>query len=295
MLTEIKSEPMSYSPSSSPSGPIMSNGNSVSGNSTPNGQQYGQTPPGSMGSNERPRQRPQEELCLVCGDRASGYHYNALACEGCKGFFRRSITQSKSSKYLCKYGDHCEIDMYMRRKCQACRLKKCYTVGMRADCVVPEEQCRRKRMEKKEQRTTTTTLSNAVTTISPVNNNKDLQSRALVPTPGPTDNFNGPTNLTLTHRRLKPEQEELINRLVYFQEEFEQPTEEDLKKVYHVPLTSTSSEIDESESLFRHITEITILTVQLIVQFSRHLPGFQTLNRADQVAHLNLSSNMHKS
>ena len=26
-----------------------------------------------------------EELCLVCGDKASGYHYNALTCEGCKG------------------------------------------------------------------------------------------------------------------------------------------------------------------------------------------------------------------
>jgi ecdysone receptor len=70
---------------------------------------------------------------------------------------------------------------------------------------------------------------------------------------------------------------------VYFQEEFEQPTEEDLKKVYHVPVNNSSADIDESESLFRHITEITILTVQLIVQFSRHLPGFQTLNRADQV------------
>lgn len=26
-----------------------------------------------------------DELCVVCGDRASGYHYNALTCEGCKG------------------------------------------------------------------------------------------------------------------------------------------------------------------------------------------------------------------
>lgn len=32
-----------------------------------------------------PTPRQQEELCLVCGDRASGYHYNALTCEGCKG------------------------------------------------------------------------------------------------------------------------------------------------------------------------------------------------------------------
>ena len=25
----------------------------------------------------------------MCGDRASGYHYNALTCEGCKGESRR--------------------------------------------------------------------------------------------------------------------------------------------------------------------------------------------------------------
>lgn len=76
--------------------------------------------------------RPPEELCLVCGDRSSGYHYNALTCEGCKGFFRRSIT--KNAVYQCKYGNNCEIDMYMRRKCQECRLKKCLTVGMRPEC-----------------------------------------------------------------------------------------------------------------------------------------------------------------
>ena len=34
-----------------------------------------------------PLPRLSEELCLVCGDRASGYHYNALTCEGCKGEF----------------------------------------------------------------------------------------------------------------------------------------------------------------------------------------------------------------
>jgi ecdysone receptor len=189
VVTEIKSEPTgSYSP-------------------TPPIQPFGhpQHDVGSPHSGEqRPRQKPQEELCLVCGDRASGYHYNALACEGCKGFFRRSITQSKSAKYMCKYGDHCEIDMYMRRKCQACRLKKCYDVGMRADCVVPEEQCRRKRMEKKEQRSPASGHTSAA--VSPFSH------------PTPEVSFTPvSTTLLIPHQRLKPEQEELINRLVYFQ------------------------------------------------------------------------------
>lgn len=25
------------------------------------------------------------ERCEICGDKASGYHYNVLSCEGCKG------------------------------------------------------------------------------------------------------------------------------------------------------------------------------------------------------------------
>uniref|UniRef100_H2Z4E5 Nuclear receptor domain-containing protein n=1 Tax=Ciona savignyi TaxID=51511 RepID=H2Z4E5_CIOSA len=62
------------------------------------------------------RKRSASDMCQVCGDRASGYHYNALTCEGCKGFFRRSINR-KESHYRCKYGGICEMDMYTRRKC----------------------------------------------------------------------------------------------------------------------------------------------------------------------------------
>lgn len=41
-----------------------------------------------------PLPRPQvprgeeEKVCAVCGDRASGYHFHVMTCEGCKGFFR---------------------------------------------------------------------------------------------------------------------------------------------------------------------------------------------------------------
>ncbi|XP_041859487.1 nuclear receptor subfamily 1, group H, member 5 [Melanotaenia boesemani] len=90
--------------------------------------------------------RGHDELCVVCGDKASGYHYNALTCEGCKGFFRRSVT--KKAVYHCKSGGGCEMDMYMRRKCQDCRLKKCRAVGMLAECLLTEVQCQSKRLRK---------------------------------------------------------------------------------------------------------------------------------------------------
>ncbi|XP_034049838.1 retinoic acid receptor alpha-A isoform X1 [Thalassophryne amazonica] len=37
--------------------------------------------------------------CFVCQDKSSGYHYGVSACEGCKGFFRRSI--QKNMVYTC--------------------------------------------------------------------------------------------------------------------------------------------------------------------------------------------------
>ncbi len=46
-------------------------------------------------SKKGPVPRQQEELCLVCGDRASGYHYNALTCEGCKGTCMQFLPVSK--------------------------------------------------------------------------------------------------------------------------------------------------------------------------------------------------------
>lgn len=72
------------------------------------------------------------EVCSVCGDKASGFHYNVLSCEGCKGFFRRSVI--KSAQYTCKNNGRCEMDMYMRRKCQQCRLRKCREAGMLEQC-----------------------------------------------------------------------------------------------------------------------------------------------------------------
>ncbi|KAJ8249813.1 hypothetical protein COCON_G00230290 [Conger conger] len=78
---------------------------------------------------------PQEELgspslsleCRVCADRASGYHYGVHACEGCKGFFRRTI-RLKLEYERCERS--CKIQKKNRNKCQFCRFQKCLSVGM---------------------------------------------------------------------------------------------------------------------------------------------------------------------
>ncbi|XP_039965865.1 ecdysone-induced protein 75B, isoforms C/D isoform X1 [Bactrocera tryoni] len=73
-------------------------------------------------------------LCRVCGDKASGFHYGVHSCEGCKGFFRRSI-QQKIQYRPCTKNQQCSILRINRNRCQYCRLKKCIAVGMSRDAV----------------------------------------------------------------------------------------------------------------------------------------------------------------
>ncbi|KAF6017499.1 NR1D2 [Bugula neritina] len=66
--------------------------------------------------------------CAVCNDDASGFHYGVDSCEGCKGFFRRCITQGIN--FRCSNEEKCQITPFTRNSCQYCRLKRCFQVGM---------------------------------------------------------------------------------------------------------------------------------------------------------------------
>ncbi|XP_053705055.1 nuclear receptor subfamily 2 group C member 2 isoform X2 [Synchiropus splendidus] len=81
--------------------------------------------------------RPQPaEYCVVCGDKASGRHYGAVSCEGCKGFFKRSVR--KNLTYSCRSKQDCVINKHHRNRCQFCRLRKCLKMGMKTDSVQSE-------------------------------------------------------------------------------------------------------------------------------------------------------------
>ncbi|XP_016111565.1 thyroid hormone receptor beta [Sinocyclocheilus grahami] len=96
----------------------------------------------------------KDELCVVCGDKATGYHYRCITCEGCKGFFRRTIQKNLNPTYACKYEGKCVIDKVTRNQCQECRFKKCIAVGMATDLVLNDSKrlAKRKLIEENRQR-----------------------------------------------------------------------------------------------------------------------------------------------
>ncbi|XP_014681902.1 PREDICTED: nuclear receptor subfamily 4 group A member 2-like [Priapulus caudatus] len=68
------------------------------------------------------------QLCAVCGDNAACQHYGVRTCEGCKGFFKRTV--QKNAKYVCLGNKECPVDKRRRNRCQFCRFQKCLFVGM---------------------------------------------------------------------------------------------------------------------------------------------------------------------
>jgi len=90
----------------------------LSGNSS------GQTSEGSGPVDEE----DQPLVCMICEDKATGLHYGIITCEGCKGFFKRTVQNRRV--YTCVADGTCEITKAQRNRCQYCRFKKCIEQGM---------------------------------------------------------------------------------------------------------------------------------------------------------------------
>ncbi|XP_056438601.1 retinoic acid receptor RXR-beta-A isoform X2 [Gadus chalcogrammus] len=85
----------------------------------------------------------QKRLCAICGDRSSGKHYGVYSCEGCKGFFKRTVRKDLS--YTCRDNKECLVDKRQRNRCQYCRYQKCLAMGMKREAVQEERQRNKER------------------------------------------------------------------------------------------------------------------------------------------------------
>ncbi|KAI3408862.1 hypothetical protein GPALN_007457 [Globodera pallida] len=101
------------------------------------------------------------DTCAICQDRASGLHYGIYTCEGCKGFFKRTV-QNKRIYTCCAAAaavnfvvdgavqqpqhqqqqqnnnnmlGNCPMTKEQRNRCQFCRFQKCLKQGMVLEAV----------------------------------------------------------------------------------------------------------------------------------------------------------------
>ncbi|XP_058276316.1 bile acid receptor isoform X3 [Hirundo rustica] len=148
-----------------------------------------------------------EELCVVCGDKASGYHYNALTCEGCKG-------------------------------------------------LLTEIQCKSKRLRKNVKQPPDQTV------------NEDNEGHDVKQVTSTTKIYREKIEFT-------PEQQKLLDYIMDSYSKQQIPQEVSKKLL---------NEEFSAEGNFLILTEMATSHVQVLVEFTKKLPGFQTLDHEDQIA-----------
>ncbi|XP_072181257.1 thyroid hormone receptor alpha-like [Diadema setosum] len=190
------------------------------------------------------------EPCVVCGDAATGYHYRCMTCEGCKGFFRRTI--QKKLSYYCKWNEECIIDKTTRNQCQQCRYKKCLAVGMAPDLVLNESQRKAKRQliqENREKRSREEMLrQNGMVAGSQLTAHEEGLIRAIVVAHKQTSHM---------YRRESSSEDESCS------------SEPENKK----------QKLEDDKPL----AEIMAPSIVKVVEFAKRIPGFTGLHHDDQV------------
>ncbi|CAF3827994.1 unnamed protein product [Adineta steineri] len=82
--------------------------------------------------------------CAICGAKSTGNNFDVLTCSSCKAFFRRNGIKPLN-QFFCHVSGNCKIDERTRRQCTACRLRKCFAMGMVKERIRTEEQNQRHR------------------------------------------------------------------------------------------------------------------------------------------------------
>ncbi|XP_017290447.1 thyroid hormone receptor alpha isoform X1 [Kryptolebias marmoratus] len=197
----------------------------------------------------------KDEPCVVCGDKATGYHYRCITCEGCKGFFRRTIQKNLNPSYSCKYDGHCIIDKITRNQCQLCRFKKCISVGMAMDLVLDDSKrvAKRRLIEENRERRRREEMV------------RTLQTR---PEPDSTE-WELIRMVTEAHRNTNASWKQKLKFLP-----------DDIGQGQMMP-TSNGDKVDIG--VFSEFTKIMTPAITRVVDFAKKLPMFSELPCEDQI------------
>ncbi|XP_066256064.1 ecdysone-induced protein 78C isoform X4 [Euwallacea similis] len=239
--------------------------------------------------------------CKVCGDKASGYHYGVTSCEGCKGFFRRSI--QKQIEYRCLRDGKCLVIRLNRNRCQYCRFKKCLAVGMSRDSVrygrVPKRS--RERSVEDNPSRVSTTAPDVISVVSPCPNTTEAMSPTSAVTNTTSvivDNDNKQlgvydyiilgvsqahlANCNYVEERMKNLQRRPLVPLRNYKLEDEEDETDDGDDDAVASSTAESLENDRGW-LWQQFAACMTPSVQRVVEFAKRIPGFSSLGQDDQL------------
>ncbi|XP_019770859.2 ecdysone-induced protein 78C isoform X1 [Dendroctonus ponderosae] len=245
--------------------------------------------------------------CKVCGDKASGYHYGVTSCEGCKGFFRRSI--QKQIEYRCLRDGKCLVIRLNRNRCQYCRFKKCLAVGMSRDSVrygrVPKRS--RERSVEDNPSRVSTTAPDVISVVSPAPNTTEAMS--------PTSAVPNTTTITTTTSSVVIDNDikqlavyDIILGISQAHHANCNYTDERMRNLQRRPLlppprykldededgtedgeddavaSSTAESLENDRGwLWQQFATCMTPSVQRVVEFAKRIPGFGSLGQDDQL------------
>ncbi|NXB64026.1 VDR protein, partial [Struthidea cinerea] len=246
-------------------------------------------------------------ICGVCGDRATGFHFNAMTCEGCKGFFRRSM--KRKAMFTCPFSGNCHITKDNRRHCQACRLKRCVDIGMMKEFILTDEEVQRKRemiLKRKEEEALRESLKPKLSEEQQkvIDVLLEAHRKTYDPTYADFTKFRPPvrshpssrgatkSSSLLTQDLSSEDSSDLFSSEAFstFPDSMEPP-----------PFSSLvlSEEQDESSSMnlefsqlsmLPHLADLVSYSIQKVIGFAKMIPGFRDLSAEDQIVLLKCSA-----
>ncbi|XP_030366220.1 vitamin D3 receptor isoform X2 [Strigops habroptila] len=244
-------------------------------------------------------------ICGVCGDKATGFHFNAMTCEGCKGFFRRSM--KRKAMFTCPFNGDCKITKDNRRHCQACRLKRCVDIGMMKEFILTDEEVQRKRemiLKRKEEEALKESLKPKLSEEQQkvIDILLEAHRKTYDPTYADFTKFRPPVRSTPGNKEaaryssiltqdLPEDPIDLFGSDAF--SAFPEPAEPQMLSnlVLEENDETASMNIGFSQlSMLPHLADLVSYSIQKVIGFAKMIPGFRDLAADDQIVLLKSSA-----